>query len=393
MQKSKNATILIIVLILAYGLLGACKLIIDFNNLYLYVINPVFWIGLAVILNVAIPKMYEKKKLKKEMISYILIASFSYVIVYLISGIFVTFGKNPYSTTLKGYFINLWIFMSIIVAREYIRYKLINNVYDNDKTLIAILISTVYVIIDCGLNRFIIADQISVLMIIKLVAQVLLPSIAKNTLFSYIVIYSNCFPSILYEFIISTYTWISPILPNSPWIITVIIESMIPIIVFLYIRYTVLRNDLFKSREKLINSDPRNIISLVIIVVLATWFALGIFPVVPIAVASASMVPEFNVGDVAIIKKCNSNDVTVGDIIQYKMEGYTVVHRVVEKKQSNGKVIFMTKGDNNNTPDVNPVTKEQLIGKVIYKIKYIGYPAIWLHLVQEQQELEVETGK
>lgn len=395
MQKNKIATITIIILILAFGILGTSKLIIDINIPYLYILNPLFWLTLALFLKIALPKVYEKRKLKKEIISYIIIASFSYIIIYIISGLFVTFGNNPYATTLKGYITNLWISMSIIIAREYIRYKLVNNVYDKDKTFIAVLITICYVIIDFGIYRFINADHISLLTIIKLIAQVLIPSIAKNILFSYIATISNYVPAILYEFTINTYTWLSPILPNSPWIITVIIESIIPIIVFLYIRYLRLRNDLFKSREKLINSDPRSIITLVVVVVLATWFALGIFPIVPISVASASMVPEFNIGDVAIIKKCNVNDVTVGDIIQYKMEGYTVVHRVVEKKQSNGEVTFITKGDNNSSPDSKPVTEDQLIGKAIFKIKYIGYPAIWLHIVQEQEELnvEVETGK
>lgn len=392
MQKSKNATIFIIFLILAYGLLGTCKLVLDINIAYLYIINPLFWVGLAIILNALIPKIYEKKKIKKEIISYIIIASLSYIIIYVISGIFASFGKNPYSTTVIGYLTNLWITMSVIIAREYIRYKLINNVYDKDKVLIAILISIVYVIIDLGLYRFKSKDNISMFTFINLIAQVLLPSIAKNTLFSYIVMYSDYFPAILYEFIINTFSWTLPILPDAPWIVTVVIETMIPVIVFLYIRYTVLRNDLFKSREKLIKSDPRNIISLVVVIVLATWFALGIFPIAPVAVATGSMIPEFHIGDVAVIKKCTPNDVIVGDVIQYQMEGYTVVHRVVEKKQSNGEVTFITKGDNNSTPDFYPVTQDQLIGKAIYKIKYIGYPAIWLHLVQEQEELEVETG-
>ena len=337
---------------------------------------------MAIILKNLIPKMYEKQKIKKEIISYIIIAALSYIVAYILSGIFISFGKNPFATTVKGYLINMWITMSVIIAREYIRYKLINNVYDKDKVLIAILISIVYVIIDLGLYRFITTDNISMLMIIKLIAQVLLPSIAKNTLFSYIVMYSNWFPGVLYEFMINTYTWTLPILPNSPWIITVVIESMIPIIVFLYIRYTILRNDLFKSREKLINSDPRNIITLVVVVVLATWFAVGIFPIVPIAIATGSMSPNINTGDVAIIRKCNPNDVIVGDVIQYQMEGYTVVHRIVEKTQSNGEVTFITKGDNNDSPDFDPVNEEQLIGKAIYKIKYIGYPAIWIHIIQ-----------
>ena len=392
MQKSKIATIITIILLLAYGLLGTCKLIIDINIPYLYIINPLFWIGVAIFLKIVLPKVYEKKKLKKEIISYIFIAAFSYIIVYIISGLFVTFGKNPYATTVQGYIINLWITMSVLIAREYIRYKLINNVYDKDKVLIGALIAAVYVIIDLGMYRFINNDSISFLMIIKLVAQVLLPSIAKNILFSYLASFTNYIPAILYEFIINTYMWIAPVLPNSPWIVTVIIDSMIPIIVFLYVRYLRLRNDLFKSREKLINSDPRNIITLVVVVVLATWFALGIFPIVPISIASASMVPEFNVGDVAIIQKCSVNDVNVGDVIQYKMEGYTVVHRVIEKSQNNGEFTFITKGDNNSSPDAHPVRQDQLIGKAIYKIRYIGYPAIWLHLVEEQETLQVETG-
>ena len=395
MQKSKKATIILIILILACGLIGTSKLIMDINSLYLYIINPLFWIGLALFLKITIPKIYEKKRLKKEIISYIIIAGFSYIIIYIVSGIFISFGKNPYATTLSGYITNLWITMSVIIAKEYIRYKLINNVYDKDKIFIATLISTVYVILDLGIYKFINSTGISSLMIIKLIAQVLLPSIAKNILFSYIAMQSSYIPSIIYEFIINTYIWILPVLPDSPWIVTVIIESMIPIIVFLYIRYIVLRNDLFKSREKLIKSDPRNIIYLSIVVVLATWFSLGIFPIVPIAIASQSMESEFHIGDVVIIKKCQSYDVSVGDVIQYKMDGYTVIHRVVEKTQSNGETVFITKGDNNNSADSKPVKEEQLVGKAVFKIKYIGYPAIWLNIVQHQEELnvEVDTGE
>ena len=105
------------------------------------------------------------------------------------------------------------------------------------------------------------------------------------------------------------------------------------------------------------------------------------------------MEKEICVGDVAIIKKCNANDVNAGDIIEYQMEGYTVIHRIIEKKQINGKFYFVTKGDNNSSPDKEKVREDQLIGKNIFKIKYIGYPAIWLHILQVEDEMvEVETG-
>ena len=102
------------------------------------------------------------------------------------------------------------------------------------------------------------------------------------------------------------------------------------------------------------------------------------------------MEKELFLGDVAIIEKCNANDVNVGDIIEYQMEGYTVIHRIIEKRQENGMFYFKTKGDNNEAEDKNEVTEEQLIGKVIFKIRYIGYPAIWLHNLQEQERLDIE---
>lgn len=394
MQKSKKATLLIILLTFIYGLISTSKLVIDINIPYLYIINPLFWIGIALALKVLIPPIYEKKKLKKEVISYVVIAGFSYIIIYIVSGIFIGFGKNPFSTTIIGYITNLWISMSVIIAKEYIRYKLINNVYDREKKFIAFLISITYIIMDFGLYKFIDSTNITILMIIRQIVQVIIPSTCKNILYSYMAINSSCIPAIIYEFIINTYIWLAPILPNSPWIITVIIESVIPIVVLLYIRYIKLQKDLFKSREMIRVSNPGSIIPLIVAVILLTWFALGIFPIAPVAVASESMRPEFTIGDVLVIKKCSANDVMVGDVIQYRLEEYTVVHRVVEKIENNGDVIFTTKGDNNNSPDARTVKEEQLIGKAILKIKYIGYPAIWLHLIEEQEiNVEVETGK
>lgn len=390
MQKSKNATIAIIIGILFYGLLGSLKLVKEINTLYNYIINPLFWIGLAILLYILLGKSIENRKLRKPIIQYTIIAVLVWIIVYMLSGLVVTFGKNPYSTTLKGLFYNIWMFSTVLVAKEYIRFKLINNVYDKYKNKIAILISIVYVIIDIEFTRFI-GYTITPLGIIKYFMQMVLPNIAKNVVFSYSAIYSGYVPAIIYQFNTNLYFWISPILPNSPWIMTAIIDTTVPIILFLYIRYIKNKLDIFRTKENIINSDPRSIIPLVILIILAIWFAIGIFPIKPVSIATGSMEKELFVGDIAIIQKCNSNDVNVGDIIEYQMEGYTVIHRIIEKKQKKGEFYFVTKGDNNKSPDKEEVREDQLIGKVIFKIRYLGYPAIWLHLIQEEeQRVEVE---
>lgn len=391
MQKSKIATIGIIVLMFIYMLFSYSEWVRQNSFIYLYIVNPIFWLVLASFLRLAIGKTYEKKRNKKEMIEYCCIGVLVYIITYMISGLFITFGKNPYSTTIFGVLTNLWILAVAIVSKEYIRYKLIQNVYEKDKIVIAVLISIVYIIIDFNISRFF-YGTITAAYVVKQIAQTLIPLIAKNVLYSYITINSGYLPVIVYELGTKLYLWISPILPNSPWIMVSIIDSVIPIILLVYMRYTNNKKDIFKSKEKINATNPRNIIPLVVTIILAIWFAMGIFPIKPVAIATGSMEKELFIGDVAIIKKCNSNDVIVGDIIEYQMEGYTVIHRVAEKRQRNGQFYFITKGDNNKLPDALEVREDQLIGKVIFKVRYIGYPAIWLHIIQaEDINLKVET--
>lgn len=145
--------------------------------------------------------------------------------------------------------------------------------------------------------------------------------------------------------------------------------------------------------QEIENINPKNSIPLVVLVILVIWFTIGVFPIKPIAIASGSMEKELYVGDVVIVKKCNANDIVNGDIIQYQMKGYTVIHRVIEKKQKNGEYYFTTKGDNNPSEDKKSVKEDQVLGKVIFKVKYLGYPAIWLNIIRSNEQVEVDTGK
>ena len=389
MQKSKIATISFTILIAIYTFLSVI-ILKKIGRIYTYIINPLFWILLALLIKNLFGVNYENRKFKAQIIEYTLIACLAYVITYLVSGLFLTFGENPYSRTLIGIIINLWSFGSVLVAREYIRYRLINNAFEKDKKTIVILVTIVFVLIDFNIWT-VFGTKITVYLVFAIIFKKLIPILTKNILYSYLAVNNNYTSSVIYEFFTNLYLWLTPILPNTPWVMETIIDTTIPVILLLYIRYTKNKLDKFKSREKLLNSDPRNIVPLIMIIILAIWFAIGIFPIKPVAIASGSMVPALYVGDVAVIKKCEPDDVNVGDIIEYQMEGYTVIHRIAEKKQKKGEFYLITKGDSNLQPDSEEVREGQLIGKVIFKIRYLGYPAIWLHLIQEQQQLEIET--
>ena len=86
------------------------------------------------------------------------------------------------------------------------------------------------------------------------------------------------------------------------------------------------------------------------------------------AVISGSMQPELKIGDVIVVKHVSNNELNVGDIISFRKDDSIITHRISEKS-ING---YTTKGDFNNVEDSGKVKYEDIEGKVIFKIPYIG---------------------
>ena len=97
----------------------------------------------------------------------------------------------------------------------------------------------------------------------------------------------------------------------------------------------------------------------------------GYFPMI---VLTDSMDPEIQSGDLIFCHTVEAEAVQVGDIISFydpMGNGSTVVtHRVMEIKDEDNELSFITKGDNNNTEDQMPVQAEDVIG--LYKSRIAG---------------------
>lgn len=79
----------------------------------------------------------------------------------------------------------------------------------------------------------------------------------------------------------------------------------------------------------------------------------NIFGIKPMIVLSGSMETQISVGDLAIVKNIDAKELKEGDIIAFRNGENTVTtHRIVEIKEENGNLSFTTKGDNNNTNDL-----------------------------------------
>ena len=100
-------------------------------------------------------------------------------------------------------------------------------------------------------------------------------------------------------------------------------------------------------------------------------------------VESGSMKPSINIGSVLLIQPASqvrkiASPVPVptfnkGDIVTYLAGKDPVTHRVVEIEKTDGRITYQTKGDANRTPDQVKVVENQILGKVILTVPYIGH--------------------
>lgn len=285
MEKSKITTISIILLIFLYILLGQLQLY-KLGDTYTYIINPAFWIILMAVLRTIFTPTYNVKRFKKEILEYVFITILIYVAVSFISGIFVGFGNNPYATSAYGIFLNFLTSGTVIIAREYIRYLLIHNVYQKDKKLICILTIILFTLIEFNIIVFL-SQKLNGYIIFKQLFYNIIPLVLKNMLFTYVTYKSDYSATIAYDLSKKLFLWVSPILPKGPWVLDAIIETVFPIILLLYIKYAVDKKSRFKIERKIgENSNPVGLIPLSILLILVIWFALGIFPIRPVAVAT-----------------------------------------------------------------------------------------------------------
>lgn len=360
-------------------------------SLFVNIVNPFFWVILSIILLLILPKKYIKNKKDKQIIQNCAIAGLIYIIIFFCLGFLVTFGRNPYSVTIKGILMNLWVSAIPIIGKEYVRFKILKNANSKKQKEISILIIILYIFLELNIIEVFLNIN-NIVLIFKQIISIIIPLIIKNILFNNIVINGSAKGSITYELLINGFYWISPILPNAQWIIIAILDISIPFVLYILLIEKKENNRRLGRKSK--ENDWKGIISFCGLAIGISMFAVGVFPILPKAVATASMYPKIKIGDVVIIKKCDPKEIKIGDVIEYQIENQAIIHRVVNKEIENNEISFTTKGDNNKSEDANLVKEKQIVGKVIFKVDYIGLPSIWLHnIMKSEEKVLVETGK
>jgi len=117
---------------------------------------------------------------------------------------------------------------------------------------------------------------------------------------------------------------------------------------------------------------------LAILIFLAILFIGSMFPIPGnykmMTVLSGSMEPAIETGSIVVSK--SFNNYKIGEVITFQLSSANktpTTHRIVEMEVQEGNPLYTTKGDANNAPDREVVRNNQVIGKVVLNIPFLGY--------------------
>lgn len=375
MKKGYNKIIILEIILLV---------ILLFNSFVFKIANTyeITGIILSFLIFMIILTGFEKENYrnKKDVFMSILIFLLIYYFVTYILGLFTGFVRTGYSLSFINVIKNIFPVILFIVVSELLRYEIFTKSKGNNVCFILGYILFIMIDVNANVHLYNVTTYLG---LIKMVCLVVFPSVTKNILLIYVtrkVGYTN---AIFYRLLTELNIYLVPIFPEFGEYINVLIKTILPIIVilrlnnmFTYYENRKIKTSRYNNKKIILYSG---ITFMLFIVVILTS---GLFKYQALAIGSSSMSPNVQKGDVVILRRVKAwkiGSIKENDILVYKHDNKIIVHRVVKIININGRFNFITKGDNNKDSDAYVIKEKDVIGVVVFKIRYIGMPTVALN--------------
>jgi signal peptidase I len=355
-------------------------------ELNLYVIQPLLWLGLATIAFYGWRRLPRRPAFHKSTVQAGLLVGIFHVSVLVIAGLFAGFGRSGSVGKLINYPLNLIYLTSMLVgleaARAYLTVAWTPPRVDSTLHRLmarggfaAVTILLFAAVVPPGqLTHLGVANRL-----LDVGAGVLVPALVLSGVATWMAGVAGPAAPIGYRGVLIAFAWFSPIVPNLTWLWLLLLGAIVPIaamVLFSALSADVLDQPVRTPSRREARTWPGWTAMVVTAAVLIAFFG-GAFGVRPIVLAGTSMEPSFHPGDLIIVRE--QVDITTlepGDIIRYQRGSLPVVHRIVRIEPSSDGPIVTTRGDNNPYEDM-PVLLDDVDGKVVFAIPWIGRPALW----------------
>lgn len=365
------------------------EFVLIFINIFILLtdtrVDRTFYAAFILSFTVVLYFMFKQKQKKRKNSQYLMImalVSMLYILIIYGMGFIFGFARSKYSLSPEWCMQNVTIPLVItLVCLEFIRSILYNQKikvrvrkwnYDFSKILTFIGIVLVDVVITLEVYSF--TDLESSLVFFGLV---LFPSVSNNIVLNYLCVKYDKVGSILYRITYLLYPLFISIIPDVHLLVLSIFNLVYPYLVFIVIEF------FFESKKEYVPKTKEkggfilNAITIVAVVGIMMVVSCQ-FKYKALVIATYSMTGTIDKGDVIVYEEYSDQYIDVGDIIVFDYNGLTTIHRVIEVEHINGQTRYYTKGDANAKPDEDYRVDSDIEGVLNFKIKYVGYPTLWL---------------
>lgn len=314
---------------------------------------------------------YKKSRYEDSAFFMIVIFSFIYIVFYYCIGLY--FGYY-YSTVKFGFWaLKTYIipYILIIYVTEKIRHTLL--IFKDKLSIILSLISLLFVDIYLYIGSYdieVLDDFAAIL------GFVILSSFINNLFYHY---YSGKYRArgiIFFRCVTILYPYVIPITPDVYMFFRTFLRMIYAYIMYYYMHSTYTKVCFIKKKTK----DNNMISTIVVIIICALLCSLVScqFKYGAMVVASESMHGKIEKGDVVIFEKYNNNYLKKNDIILFEHKNIVMIHRIINIRKVGNTYHYITKGDANDLEDEGYSTKKDIRGKYMFRIRYVGYPTLWI---------------
>ena len=336
---------------------------------------------LLAILAIIIYKVVQKKRplsFYRNQVA-LLMAGFAliYLGVFYLMGLYFGYYKAPTIFGWKTIYHFIIPISIIIVSSEFIRHKLI--IQSGKASKILITISMVLIDLLLYTSAYNITKLIDMLTVVGFIT---FASIACNLLYNYTSYRYGVVGIIVYRLITILYAYFIPYIPNVYIFFRSFLRMLYPYIIYLVLEYTYSKSNFATAykdqRKNVIATSILTFVMVVLIALISCRFEYGV-----LVVGSGSMTGTFDKGDAVLYQAYHDEDLALDKVIIFNNGNIQTIHRIIKIESINGETRYYTKGDANKKMDDGYVTKDRIVGTVKFKIKYIGFPTLWLRDIFE----------
>ena len=318
---------------------------------------------------------------KRQVAILMLIFGLIYIAIFYLLGLYFGFTKSKVLLSIWSLFRFIIPLSILIISSEIIRKIFLSQNIEIKYKVYKINLSPVLTYISMVLIDLLIYTGVYDLTnlddFLMALGFVLFASLSCNLLYNYISVRYGSLGNIVFRLITILFVYIIPITPDVYIFFRTFLRLLYPYFIYLILEKLYSNNDFVvaynvKRKELIGNTLILGIITLFIMLI-SCQFKYGI-----LVIGSKSMTGTLNMGDAVIFEQYDQQQIELGQVIIFDYNGLQTIHRVVDIKKVNGEYRYYTKGDANKNNDTGYAVGSNIYGLVKLRVKYIGYPTIWI---------------